>query len=179
MMAISKIVMFGLETRAVELKNQHKSNYEIARILSKEAGMLIARDSVYEYFKTHYEILKQLAKKDVKFHEEMLRQHLEVDALLLFISQKAKAAVEKLEADPKSNPGRMAALLTVLLREVEFLAKRLGMVSDAPQTNITVINQEFNEFKTIMFDVIQEVGGDELEQKVLEALKSRIRQESR
>ncbi len=169
-MPISKIVMFGLETRIVELKNQQKSNREIARILTKESGELVARDSVNQYFKTHYKILKRLAKEDARFREQALRQHLEVNALLLFISQKAKAAVEKLEADPKSNPGRMAALLTVLLREVEFLAKRLGMVSDAPQTNIAFINQEFNNFQETVLSVVEEEGGYELRERILRRL---------
>jgi len=161
-MATSKIVKFGLETRAIELKNQRKSDYQIADILTNESGKKISRDNVYNYFRTHYKILKLLAEEDAKFQKEMLRQHLEVNAQLARVSQKAWATIEKLEAD---DPARVAPLLSVILHQVEIVCKRAGEISDAPQ--ITIINQEFNKFQESVLSIVEEEGGRELRERIL------------
>jgi len=165
-MAISKIVKFGLETRAIELKNQRKSDYEIADILTSESGKKISRDNVYNYFRTHYKILKKLAEEDAKFQKEMLRQHLEVNAQLVRVSQKAWATIERLEVD---DPARIAPLLSVILHQVEIVCKRSGEISDAPQ--ITVINEGVRQFSETVLAVAVEVGGDELRERILRRLQ--------
>jgi len=175
-MTIYKLVKYNLEPRAIELKNQQKSNREIARILSKEAGMLVAKDSVNQYFKTHNKVLKQLAKKDVKFHKEMLRQHLEANEQLIYVSQEARAAIEEMKRDPNVPPWRRAGLIAVILHQAEVLLKRSGEISAAPQTNITVIKQEFNNFQQLVLSIIEEEGGDELSERILRRIQKETRQ---
>ncbi len=174
-MAISKLVKLGLEQRAIELKNSRKSDYETAKILTIESGKKISRENVYNYFRTHYKILKKLAEEDAKFQEEVMRQHLDVNAQLLYINQETKAAIEEMEKNG-SDPWRRAPLLALLLRQIEFIAKRHDEIT-APQ--IATINQRVEKFESSVIDILLEVGGEELKQKFLEALKSRIRQESR
>jgi len=168
-MKTSKIVKFGLEERAILLKNKRNSNYEIACILAMESGKSISRQNVDNYFRTHYLILKKLAEEDAEFHKEMLRQHLEVNAQLFRVSQKAWATIEKLEVD---DPARIAPLLSVILHQVEIICKRSGEISDAPQ--ITVINEGVRQFSETVLAVAVEVGGDELRERILRRLQKEV-----
>ena len=153
---------FGLEERAITLKNQRTSHREIAKILARESGRKINRQNVDSYFRTHYLILKALAAEDTEFHKEMLRQLLDANAQLIFVGQKAQAAIERLEED---DPARIAPLLSVILHQVEILLKRAGEISDAPQ--VTIINQEFNKFQAAVLSIVEEEGGPELRERIL------------
>ena len=168
-MAISKLVKFSLEPRAIVLKNQRMSDYKIADILSSESGEKISRLNVHNYFRTQQKTLKALAAEDADFHKEVLRQLLDANEQLLFVAREARAAVEEAKANSES-PSRRAALLSVILHQVEILLKRAGEISDAPQTNIAFINQEFNNFQETVLSVVEEEGGYELRERILRRL---------
>jgi len=82
-MKSSKIVIFGLQERAITLKNQRKSNYEIASILAMESGKSISRQNVDNYFRTHYLILKKIVAEDAEFKQDLMRQLLDANAQLI------------------------------------------------------------------------------------------------
>ncbi len=170
-MTISKLVKFGLETRAVELKNQRSSDYDIAKCLTTESGKKISRENVHNYFRTQQKTLKALAAEDTEFHKEVLRQLLDANEQLLFVAREARAAIEEAKEDSESDPLRRAALLSVILHQVEILLKRAGEISDAPQTNIMVIKQEFNNFQQFALTIIEEEGGHELCERILRRIQ--------
>ncbi|UZE92078.1 MAG: hypothetical protein IB616_05020 [Methanosarcinales archaeon] len=82
-MVTSNIVKFGMEERAITLKNQRLSHREIAKILARELEHRIYHQNVSSYFRTHYQILMKLAEEDEKFHKEVLRQYLDANAQLI------------------------------------------------------------------------------------------------
>jgi len=59
-------VKFGLQERAIILKNQRKSHREIAEILVRESGRRIHHQDVDNYLNTQYKILKLRAKEDAE-----------------------------------------------------------------------------------------------------------------
>ncbi|UZE92452.1 MAG: hypothetical protein IB616_01180 [Methanosarcinales archaeon] len=163
-MTISKIVQFGLEDLALQLKEKGASSREIAQILSAESGKNINHTNVLNFFNRRTQDLREIAKKQVKLKSQIVQQEINVIDELRYINQKVKVAIEELEKDG-SDPSRRAPLLAVLQRQTEFISKRLGEVSDAPQ--ITILNQEFDKFQESVLSIVEEEGGRELRERIL------------
>lgn len=166
-----KVVECGQEGKVVALKKLGKSSREIAKILTRDTGVKFDHNNILNYIHSHEEAFKEIARQKTEFTEQLLQQEIDVNSDLLFINNKAKEFI----ATYKGSDRDRAALLGVLQRQTEFISKRLGEVSDAPQ--ITIINEQVNEFKTLMFEVIKEVGGEELERKFIIALKQHLGEE--
>jgi hypothetical protein len=146
-MAINKLVLFGIDKRALELKVAGKTNAEISRILTDECGKPITQMSVGRFFQAEHEALTEAVSKAVHkneaLKEEAARQCFDLNQALLYFLWDIKAAIQECKKKDVS-PEKRAKLYNVALKDLEIMSKRLGEITDQPTQiviNVTRIRE--------------------------------------
>ena len=175
-MATNLIVKLGLEARANTLRNHVDPVYsvrDIARMLSEESGQTINFQSVQRYFnKPDVVIQKVQARTEVvaaavQERLDTLQQLRDINQDTLDILKEAKGTGKK---GSKSNPGLALAAIQRIEKQLELQAKLLGDLPTQPTINITIIENQLNEFKTAVLEVMC----PECQQRLAEHLRARL-----
>jgi len=175
-MATNLIVKLGLEARANTLRSSTEPVYsvrDIAKILSEESGQTINHQSVQRYFnKPDIVIQKVQARTEVvaaavQERLDTLQQLRDINKDTLDILKVAKGDAEK---GVQGNPGLALAAIQRIEKQLELQAKLLGDLPSQPTINITVVENQFNEFKTAVLGVMC----PECQRRLAELLRSRV-----
>lgn len=168
-----KVVEANLSERCLKLRKAGMTQIEIAALLSAESGIELNQVNIHNFLSSFNKKLRDAIMDVGKLAERAAAQELDINDELLFTNKKAHELLERYEqGDNEISP---MSVLHFLQRQIEFMAKRLGEISDAPQVNI-IVNQ-FDIFQTVIFEILREVGGSELEQRFITALRSRYDEE--
>jgi len=175
-MATNLIVKLGLEARANTLRNSTDPVYsvrDIARILSEESGSTINFQSVQRYFgKPDVVIQKVAARKEVL--NKAIQERLDTVQQLRDINQDTldilKAAKGDKDKGIRGDPGLALAAIQRVEKQLELQAKLLGTLPTQPTINITVVENQFNEFKTAVLGVMC----PECQRRLAELLRSQM-----
>jgi hypothetical protein len=175
-MATNRIVKLGLEKRAHDLRTEGKSEDIIAATLSAESKQEIKRSSVFRYFKAiksidpivkHVEERTGVVAAAVQERLDTLQQLRDINQDTLEILKDAKGdAKQKI----KGNPGLALAAIQRIEKQLELQAKLLGDLPTQPTINITVVENQFTEFKIAVVGVMC----PECQRRVAELLRTRV-----
>ncbi len=132
-MKVNRIVKFGLEEIAHQLKVQGLSDSEIARELSKLAGEEISRYTVLRYFKSNKDPIIQRAKQREEIVSRAINSRLDVIEQLNRINQTVWQLANKALESGDSRTALQS--LSEIRKQIELQAKLLG---DLPDQQIKV-----------------------------------------
>ena len=132
-MKVNRIVKFGLEEIAHQLKVQGLSESEIARELSKLAGEEISRYTVLRYFKSNKDPIIQRAKQREEIVSRAINSRLDVIEQLNRINQTVWQLANKALESGDSRTALQS--LSEIRKQIELQAKLLG---DLPDQQIKV-----------------------------------------
>ena len=164
-----KVVDANLSERCLKLRKAGMTQIEIAALLSAESDIELNQVNIHNFLSSFNKKLRDAIRNVDELAERAAAQELDLNDELLFANKKAHILYDRYEqGDDEISP---MSVLHFLQRQIEFMAKRLGEISDAPQVNIMV--NEFNSFKILIYEVLREVGGSELEQRFVDALGTR------
>ncbi len=135
--APNKIVELNLETRAKELKEQRKTEKEIAAILSEEAKVPITSSGVHRYFAAQIRQQREVIEKSEKLQAKVIQLELDTvqarHELIKELRELAKQAKD--EGDIRT----AIAGLEKAISGLDSLDKRLGRFTENKNEQ-TVIN---------------------------------------
>ncbi|MDD1695114.1 MAG: hypothetical protein LUQ71_10360 [Methanoregula sp.] len=159
-MGTNQIVKLGLEARANALRSSIDPEYsvrEIARILSDESGQTVQPNSVQRYFtrsKDKDPVVQKVQQRTAVL-EKATAERLDAVKQLRDINTDA-LAILKTAKDNKTPTGQYLALAAIdrIQRQLELQAKLLGDLPDGPTINITLVQNQFAEFKTAVLGVM-------------------------
>jgi len=165
-MRINTIIALGLEARAGELRSSITPRYslrDIARILSEESGHEIKHTSVQRYFDqaVHQDpVIKQVQQRTAVI-EQATADRLDAVQQLKDINADTRAILDQLKdqdtgkitGGPSSGYLALAAIQRIE-KQLELQAKLLGNLPTGPTVNITIVQNEFKEFKTAILEVM-------------------------
>lgn len=187
----NQIIKLGLEARANTLRSSIKPVYsvrDIAKILSEESGTVVNFQSVQRYFTANFSKPKPVKADAVKPPDPIIRavqartevvaaavqERLDTLQQLRDINQDTLDILKEAKGDgktgSKSNPGLALAAIQRIEKQLELQAKLLGDLPSQPTINITIIENQFNEFKTAVLEVMC----PECQQRLAERLRARL-----
>jgi|Deesub1362A_J573_1020465.scaffolds.fasta_scaffold01674_6 predicted transcriptional regulator len=163
-MAINRIIKLGLEEEANALKSQGMSDYQIAKELSERSGQRITQSTVWRYFNKNKDpVINRIKQREgiltkaVNGRINSLEQLITINEETITILQEAKIA------------GELRTALKAIERiekQLELQAKLLGDISNQPIININLIQNQFNEFKQLILEVMCSECRSKLETKL-------------
>ena len=154
-MKTNTIIKLGLEENAHQLKTQGLSDSEIARELSKIAGVEISRYSVLRYFKSNKDPVIKRAKQREEIVSRAINNRLDVVEQLKAINQTAWELANK--ALESGDDRTAISILKEIREQIALQAKLLGDLPDQ-QININVnVHNELVKFEQKVIQIIQEV----------------------
>jgi hypothetical protein len=147
-MAINKIIKFGVEHRAIELRSDPDSTLKsIAKILSDEIGQKISYQTVYRYFDTHDKEKARAVESSSKLMAKVAEA--EIDTIELSISC-VKELAEISELAKNEGDYRNATMaIDKMFTGIDIVNKILGKYPNAGQ-NIN-LNFENNEQRIVVY----------------------------
>jgi hypothetical protein len=151
-MATNLIIKLGLEEQAGQLAADPTMNPgKIATELSRISGQKISRGSVLRYLQANSDPVQKAVKAREEIVTRAVNERLDTVAQLRTINDHATAILKAtLDDDPRT------AILA--LREIrEQLALQAKLLGDLPPdgaANITIVQTQFNEFKTLILEVL-------------------------
>jgi len=163
-MRTNAIIAFGLEARANELRSSIKPQYslrEMARILSDESGKDIKHTSVERYFdkSPHKDpVIKQVQQRTAVI-EQATADRLDAVQQLRDINTDTRAILDQLKDDKGQVIGGVSggylalAAIARIEKQLELQAKLLGTLPTGPTVNITIVEQQYNEFRNVLLEV--------------------------
>ena len=192
-MVQNQIIKLGIEARANTLRSSIEPVYsirDIARILSDEYGQKVQPNSVQRYFtKSFKKVVVQAPPRvqalqpdpiaigmqqqadvrgaAVQERLDTLQQLRDINQDTLDILREAKGDEKK---NLKSNPGLALAAIQRIEKQLELQAKLLGDLPSQPTINITIVEAQFNEFKTAVLGVMC----PECQRRLAEQLRARL-----
>jgi len=176
-MATNLIVKLGLEARANTLRSSTDPVYsvrDIARILSEESGTTLNFQSVQRYFNKPDVVIQKVQQRTeviTKATAERLdtvQQLREINQDTLDILKAAKTGDK--DKGIRADPGLALAAIQRVEKQLELQAKLLGDLPSQPTINITVVENQFNEFKTAVLGVMC----SECQRRLAEMLRAKI-----
>lgn len=155
----NRIIALGLEARANELRSSIDPQYsvrDIAEILTKESGQTVKHQSVQRYFElpSHQDPIRQQVQQRTAVVEQATADRLDAVQQLKQINDDA-LAILKTAKDNKTPTGQYLALAAIdrIQRQLELQAKLLGTLPTGPTVNITIVEQQYNEFRNNLLEV--------------------------
>lgn len=149
-MAINRIVKYGLEKRAKDLKGRGKSEREIASLLSVDANQTITQSSVNRYFAVRDQVVKEAIQQNDKLKEKAAQ--LELDTVLQ--RQDIIKEIQELARQAKKDGELKTALygLDKAISAMDSLDKRLGRLTG--DGTIVNVNVQVNQYMGALVAVI-------------------------
>lgn len=200
MAGTNRIVKLGLEKRASTLRSSIDPVYsirDIARILTDESGKTIKFQSVQRYFEAlsrppaapivavtpgiaqqQQDPTAVREQRQAEIREAAAQGRLDAVQQLRDINTETREILEQLKGEDgkfiNSLPGRYLALAAIqrIEKQLELQAKLLGDIPTQPQVNITLVENQFNEFKAAVVGVMC----PECQRRLAELLRSRMEQ---
>jgi vacuolar-type H+-ATPase subunit I/STV1 len=173
----NRIIALGLEARANELRSSIEPEYsvrEIAEILTKESGQTVYHQSVQRYFEqpAHQDpVIKQVQQRTAVI-EQATADRLDAVQQLKDINKTTYSLLDQLKDDDGKillSGGYLAlAAIDRIQKQLELQAKLLGDLPSGPVINITLVQAQFTEFKT----VVKEVMCPECQRRLAERLRA-------
>jgi len=175
----NQIVKHGLETRANTLRSSTDPEYsvrDIARILSTESGQKINFQTVQRYFTKNKDPVIQKVQARTEVVAAAVQERLDTIKQLREVNEDTRQILKQLK-DPDGNvlggvSGGYLALAAIqrIEKQLELQAKLLGDLPTQPTINITVVENQFNEFKTAIVGVMC----PECQRRLAELLRARM-----
>lgn len=151
--AQNKIIKLNLETRARELREDNKSTWEIARVLSEEAGQKVTQSSVQRYFAS-FELEK---KQAIEKREKLVAKVAEAEINTIEKRQKVVDELLSLAEDAKKAKDFKAA--AAALKEINPILVSLDQLSGKLSTQqspgvVVNVNTERLKERMKVYDAI-------------------------
>jgi len=162
----NQIVKLGLEARANALRSSIDPQYsvrEIAKVLSDESGQTVQPNSVQRYFARtqHKDPVIQRVQQRTAVVEAATAERLDAVQQLMGINADTRKILDQLKDQETGkiiggvNGGYLAlAAIQRIEKQLELQAKLLGDLPSGPTVNITIVQNQFTEFKTAVLEVM-------------------------
>ncbi|MDD5144504.1 hypothetical protein [Methanoregula sp.] len=182
MAGTNRIVKLGLEARANALRSSIEPQYsvrDIARILTEESGKTIKFQSVQRYFDalsrppaapvvavTPVGVSQQQdptavrEQRQAEIRDAAARGRLDAVQQLRDVNTETRAILDSLKDQQGKFVGGVSggylalAAITRIESQLLLQAKLLGDLPDQPQVNITIVENQFKEFKAAVLGVM-------------------------
>lgn len=169
-MATNLIIKLGLEARANELRNNPENTIrEIARILSEESGKTIQPNSVQRYFSKPDAVVQKVQQR-TEVIQQAVQERLDTLQQLRDINQDTLDILKKAKDAKKGGDYLALAAIQRIEKQLELQAKLLGDLPTQPTVNITLVENQFNEFKTAVLGVMC----PDCQRRLAELLRARV-----
>ena len=151
-MATNLIIKLGLEKQAGRLAADPTMNPgKIATELSRIAGRKISRGSVLRYLEANADPVQQAVKTREEIVTRAVTERLDTVAQLKRINDQA---TQILDATEKDDPKVALLAIREIREQLALQAKLLGDLPPDGAVNITIVQTQFNEFKTLILEVL-------------------------
>lgn len=169
-MATNRIIKLNLEEKAHTLKTEGKSEADIAEALTTVAGEKITRACVNRYFHANKDPIQIRTEQRTEVIQQAVQERLDTLQQLRDINQDTLDILKKAKTAKKGGDYLALAAIQRIEKQLELQAKLLGDLPTQPTVNITLVENQFNEFKTAVLGVMC----PECQRRLAELLRARV-----